>query len=52
MFKDVYDKIAKGTDRWNKLEVSETKQYQWKDVSTYIHDPPFFKTCDLLPKEV
>jgi len=52
MFKEVYDKIAKGTDRWNKLETPDTKQYQWKEASTYIHDPPFFKSCELKPKEI
>ena len=41
MFKDNYDKIAKGTERWNQLEVSEDSLYKW-DESTYIQNPPFF----------
>lgn len=43
-FTDVYDKISAGTERWNALEVSKDKQFNWKDDSTYIHNPPFFQT--------
>jgi len=50
MFTDVYDKISKGTDRWNALDVPKTKRYQWKD-STYINNPPFFQSLTKeLPK--
>lgn len=44
MFKDVYDKLSKGTDRWNALQTPKSNRYQWKESSTYIHNPPFFKT--------
>lgn len=43
MFMEVYTKIAQGTDRWNSLEAAEGLHYAWKDESTYIHNPPFFK---------
>lgn len=46
MFKSVYDRISKGGDRWNSLKVEKSLQYQWKDDSTYIHNPPFFKTTN------
>jgi aconitate hydratase len=52
MFKEVYDKISKGTDRWNSLKASESVQYQWKESSTYINDPPFFKTMGLNPPQI
>lgn len=42
MFKKVYEKISKGGDRWNNLQVEKTLQYKWKEESTYIHNPPFF----------
>jgi aconitate hydratase len=51
-FKKVYSKIAKGTDRWNALPVNEGKQYQWKESSTYIHNPPFFQKTSLEMKPV
>jgi aconitate hydratase len=43
MFKEIYDRISKGTDRWNALDAPQGKLYQWDEKSTYIHDPPFFK---------
>lgn len=43
MYKDVYNKISKGTDRWNSLEVPDAPLYNWDDNSTYIKRPPFFE---------
>lgn len=43
MFKEIYNKISGGTDRWNSLQAPQGKLYQWDEKSTYIHDPPFFK---------
>lgn len=43
MFKEVYGRISKGSDRWNQLNVSPSLQYGWKQESTYIHNPPFFQ---------
>jgi len=43
MFKEVYDKISKGTDRWNSLEVNNEPLYDWDEESTYIKRPPFFE---------
>ena len=51
MFKEVYEKIAKGTERWNNLKTEKSLQYNWKESSTYIHNPPFFQNTELaLPK--
>jgi len=51
MFKEVYDRISKGGDKWNSLKVEKSLQYNWKDSSTYIHNPPFFQTTNKdLPK--
>jgi aconitate hydratase len=44
MFHEIYTKIASGTERWNNLSAPTGKTYQWDAASTYIHDPPFFKT--------
>lgn len=43
LFNDIYTKISKGTDNWNKLEVSNSLLYKWKINSTYIKEAPFFK---------
>jgi aconitate hydratase len=44
MFNEIYTRIAKGTDRWNNLSAPTGKVFQWDENSTYIHDPPFFKS--------
>ena len=43
MFKEVYDRISRGTDRWNSLEVNDQPLYDWDEESTYIKRPPFFE---------
>lgn len=52
MFMEIYQKIAKGTDRWNNLAAPSGKLYQWDVSSTYIHDPPFFKGMAKELKEI
>lgn len=42
MFKENYEKIAQGTERWNALNVTASDTYAWKSDSTYIHAPPYF----------
>jgi len=34
------------------LPVNESNQYQWKESSTYIHNPPFFQKTTLETKPV
>ena len=38
-----YGKIFDGDEFWKQLPVMEGVTYQWKDTSTYIKNPPFFK---------
>jgi aconitate hydratase len=52
MFKDVYGRISKGTDNWNKLVVPSGNTYKWREESTYIHNPPFFQKTDLVPAPI
>ena len=44
MFNEIYTRIAKGTDNWNALEVSNENTYKWVAESTYVKKPPFFET--------
>jgi aconitate hydratase len=48
-FKEVYDKITKGTDKWNELKVKDSALFEWDPKSTYIKRPPFF---DVISKKV
>ena len=42
MFLDTYRSVKQGSGNWAKLTTSLEKTYDWKDDSTYIHNPPFF----------
>jgi len=55
MFTEVYASVANGTDAWNALPApdgTQVRQYPWDENSTYIHDPPFFKTMKNEPDAV
>eukprot|EP01061_Rhynchopus_euleeides_P004696 TRINITY_DN13943_c0_g1_i1.p1 TRINITY_DN13943_c0_g1~~TRINITY_DN13943_c0_g1_i1.p1 ORF type:complete len:893 (+),score=398.16 TRINITY_DN13943_c0_g1_i1:54-2732(+) len=44
-FKGVYAKLKEGSKRWSDLDApSDPVTYPWDEKSTYIHEPPFFKT--------
>ena len=43
LFKQNYSDVTKGSGEWANLEVSDSKTYPWNELSTYIHNPPFFQ---------
>ncbi|KAG5252061.1 aconitate hydratase family protein [Salix suchowensis] len=49
MFKTTYESITKGNPMWNQLSVPATTSYSWDPCSTYIHDPPYFKSMTMNP---
>ncbi|KAG0568151.1 hypothetical protein KC19_7G190400 [Ceratodon purpureus] len=49
MFRSTYKAITEGNTMWNKLESPVGSQYSWDPKSTYVHDPPFFKTMSKDP---
>lgn len=42
MFKEVYEKIEKGSSSWANLVAPDGKLYPWDINSTYIQKPPYF----------
>ncbi|XP_003695791.1 cytoplasmic aconitate hydratase [Apis florea] len=42
MFKEVYNKIEKGSTNWANLVAPDGKLYPWDSSSTYIKRPPYF----------
>jgi aconitate hydratase len=51
IYLNTYSKLTLGTERWNSLSVSKSFHFGWNENSTYIHDPPFFKSVEReLPK--
>ncbi|EFJ21935.1 hypothetical protein SELMODRAFT_443331 [Selaginella moellendorffii] len=52
MFKSTYESITKGNTMWNDLPAPTGDLYSWDPKSTYIHEPPFFKTMTRDPPGV
>ncbi|KAK7848224.1 aconitate hydratase [Quercus suber] len=52
MFKSTYEAITKGNPIWNDLSVPTATLYSWDPNSTYIHEPPYFKSMTLDPPGV
>lgn len=44
MFRDVYSRIEKGSNAWQSLQAPDGQLYPWDASSTYIKNPPFFKS--------
>ncbi len=47
MFNDKYAGVFEGSDMWKDIQVAEGELFQWDEVSTYIHHPPFFQSLEL-----
>ncbi len=43
LFTSSYSDIFSGDATWNNLKISDSKLFDWKDDSSYIKEPPFFK---------
>jgi len=52
MFKENYDTILNGSEMWQNLEAPEGTLYTWDESSTYIHNPPFFKSTQAEPTPI
>lgn len=52
MFSEVYGNILNGSEDWQGLQVEKSLNYTWKEESTYIHQPPFFKGLAQNPEPV
>jgi aconitate hydratase len=42
MFREQYQDVFAGDERWNGLDVPEGDTYAWDDESTYVRLPPYF----------
>lgn len=49
MFRATYNAITKGNSIWNELSVPSGTLYTWDPTSTYIHEPPYFKSMTMSP---
>ena len=37
---------------WKDLEAPSGLTYEWEDASTYIHNPPFFQSTEIIPAAI
>ncbi|KAJ6916547.1 hypothetical protein NC652_019067 [Populus alba x Populus x berolinensis] len=49
MFNATYQAITKGNPMWNQLSIPSGTLYDWDPKSTYIHEPPYFKSMTMSP---
>ena len=50
-FQKVYGDILKGSSEWESIPVNSESLFNWKEESTYIRKPPFFKSMTDESKE-
>ncbi len=42
LFREEYQAVFTGNERWNRIKSPESELYEWNSDSTYIQEPPFF----------
>ncbi len=52
MFRDSYGNVFDGNPTWNAVKVPEGDLFEFRDESTYIQDPPFFRGLTRAPAPV
>jgi aconitate hydratase len=52
VFRKLYRDFAGLNPKWNEIPANQGNVYQWDTSSTYIQEPPFFKTFSLQPGEI
>ena len=50
-FRSIYSALQEGSSNalWNSLSPADEPLYRWDPSSTYIHDPPYFKSFPRQP---
>jgi aconitate hydratase len=49
MFRERYDAVLEGDERWRSLPVPTGDRFAWSDTSTYVRRPPFFEDMPAEP---
>jgi aconitate hydratase len=52
MFREQYQDVFAGDERWNSLQVPEGDTYAWDPESTYVRQPPYFVDMPAEPAPV
>ena len=48
-FRERYKSVTKGNKNWNEIHSAKSDLYDWKKMSTYIQEPPYFIGMTLEP---
>ncbi len=49
MFKTRYQSVFQGDEHWERLNIPDSEQFDWKEDSTYVRRPPYFEGMPLKP---
>jgi aconitate hydratase len=41
-FREKYEDVFQGNEKWNEVEVPASERYEWSPDNTYVQEPPFF----------
>ena len=52
MFAKRYADVFKGDEKWQSVETTDAKTYDWPPTSTYVQNPPFFQGMSPEPEAV
>jgi aconitate hydratase len=52
MFKTRYADVFKGDRNWRGVSTSKGETYAWDNKSTYVQNPPYFRSMTMQPKAV
>ena len=51
-FLSKYADVFKGDDKWQAVETTEEKTYDWPAASTYVQNPPYFQGITMATKKI
>ncbi len=52
LFKAKYADVFKGDANWRKVKTPKSQTYVWDNKSTYVQNPPYFRSITMQPKPV
>ena len=52
MFRESYDGVFEGDERWRGMEVPAADRFEWDATSTYVQNPPYFDDMSMTPRGI
>ncbi|WP_417524188.1 aconitate hydratase AcnA [Marinovum sp.] len=51
-FQSKYADVFKGDEKWQSVETTDAKTYDWPAASTYVQNPPYFQGITMATKKI